>query len=192
DEQAAAANAEGFGLVDFGFAVSGPLVGFRTVGLDAVAQPVGAAFGAGGVAEFLPEPALVGLRGRGGDGVAFGHAFGDVFRQVADESFGFVGAGEHPDGLDLGAEPDDVFRWPGGDGVGGAGRGGACGRGGGRRRRGGGCRGGVGGVGGGGGGRVGGGGGGGGGGRGGGGVAGGGGGGAGQRVGRGTIVMAHA
>src|SRR4051794_400071 len=56
DQHAAAADAEGAAFVDLALAVAGFQPGPAVLGLHAVEQPVGAAFGARGVPQLLPEP----------------------------------------------------------------------------------------------------------------------------------------
>ena len=110
DQDAASGVAEVLAAVGFAFAVSGAQAGPGVAGLDAVAEPVRARWGAGLVPQRVDEPVgVVGLAG-GAGGVAGRELLGEVFGEVADAPGRVLGSGEDALGVELGPEPGDVQR----------------------------------------------------------------------------------
>ena len=80
------------------------------LGLDAVAQPVGAGRRAWLVSERVGQALSVVLPGAGGRLVAVGHILGEVFGQVPDAAGRVLRPAEHALSVELRAEPRDVQR----------------------------------------------------------------------------------
>ena len=110
DQDPAAGVAEVFAAVGFAFARAGGQAGPGVLGLDAVAEPVGAPRRARLEPQRLGEPVNVGTLGVAGGLVAVGHLLGEVFGQVADAACGVLGSGEHALGVEPVPEPGHMQR----------------------------------------------------------------------------------
>jgi len=111
DEDAAAGVAEVFAAVGFAFAGARAHMRLGVLGLDAVAEPVGAGRRAGFVAERVGEPVgvahlVVGLRG-----VAVSDVLGEVLGQVADAAACVLRPGQDALRVEAVSEPGYMRRF---------------------------------------------------------------------------------
>ena len=110
DEHAASGVAEVLAAVGLALAGARPHVRLGVLGLDAVAEPVGAGRRAGFVAERVGEPVGVAHLVVGLGVVAVGDVLGEVLGQVADAAACVLGPGQDALGVEAVAEPGDVQR----------------------------------------------------------------------------------